>query len=503
MSKTEVGTAETGDFFHDEKGPAALVAGSNVRIQKSAAERKLLLKADCVILPMCGLTWWVTYLDRNSIGNARIMGLQTDLNMSSNQFYNCLTMFFIGYIAFMLPANLTARKFKPNRAVGAAVLGFGAVLVGMAGAKNYSTVLALRILLGLGQAFVQMLSLYMSLWYKRDELATRNAIYYSCAVVSGAFGGLISYGIQTGLPLKTTGRAPWSWLFIVEGSMAMGIGILAWLLLPRFPDDLQKREKRHWLFTREEINIAVERFASYNTVGEKVQTKQLIAVLKDPKSYFYANQQGASVLGISVVGSFLPSFIKDFGFSPIRTQLFTIVPYACAFVSILLAGALSDRLNRKAPFCLIFFSLGCLGYILLLVVESTATKIVATCLVTSGCYTCTFLSPVWQQINTIGYTKRGATWAFLEVFGLCYSIMGTRIYNTPPRYIKGHSVVLGLNAFALLNVVFVYLWMRYKNRQKDRIEGEYAARGEVHPHVANEISLGEAGEDYISFRYIL
>lgn len=73
----------------------------------------------------------------------------------------------------MFPANLTAKKFKPNRSLGVACMFFGICLCGMAEAKNYSTILALRILLGCGQGFVQLAMIYCSIWYRRDEMATR------------------------------------------------------------------------------------------------------------------------------------------------------------------------------------------------------------------------------------------------------------------------------------------------------------------------------------------
>lgn len=87
------------------------------------------------------------------------------------------------------------------------------------------------------------------------------AIFFSCSTISGSFSGLIAYGIQKHLTFVKTGRAPWSWLFIIEGSIAIVIGIIAFVLLPRLPDDLQRRGKKHWLFTEEEINLAVARFA--------------------------------------------------------------------------------------------------------------------------------------------------------------------------------------------------------------------------------------------------
>lgn len=187
----------------------------------------------------------------------------------------------IGYAVSMFPANLTARKFKPNRSLGVAVVFFGICCCGMAEARNYATILGLRICLGIGQGFIQMAPIYCSLWYRRDELATRScelhilssceavkflprltrfiAIYYACATLSGAFGGLIAYGVQSDLGSQG-GRKPWSWLFLIEGVLAIGIGLLVILALPRFPDDLHRREKNHWLFTSEEIDLAYNRY---------------------------------------------------------------------------------------------------------------------------------------------------------------------------------------------------------------------------------------------------
>ncbi|KFZ15697.1 hypothetical protein V502_05440 [Pseudogymnoascus sp. VKM F-4520 (FW-2644)] len=500
MEKPDIQLSDTSIADHiEEISVTQEIAGSGRYAEKSKAERKLLLKADLVILPICSVVWWVTYLDRNSIGNARIMGLQTDLHMTADQFYNCLTMFFVGYIVLLVPANVTSRIFKPNRSVGVAVIYFGVVLCCMGVAKNYATILALRLLLGCGQAYVQFLVIYISLWYKRDEVAFRTAIFFSCSTISGGFSVLIAYGIQNHLTFAKTGRAPWSWLFIIEGCVAIGIGIIAFVLLPRLPDDLQKNGKKHWLFTKEEIDIAVVRFASYNTAHEKVKPAQFLEVIKDPKSWLFALSQGACVMGVSVVGSFLPSFISTFGFSPIQTQLFSVIPYACSFCTVLGSGFLSDRLNRKMPFLLGSFDIGCIGFILLLTVHYKPVDIFATCLITASCYTCILLVPVWLNINTVGFTKRGTTWALAEIFGLIWSIMGTRIYNTPPLYIKGHAVVLSLNCLACFTVFVAYIYMRRMNKQKERLEMEYANRGEVHPDIANNNSLEEVGEAHISF----
>lgn len=144
-----------------------------------------------------------------------------------------------------------------------------------------------------------------------------------------------------------------------------------------------------------------------------------------------------------------------------------------------------------------------LGYIILLSTTNAAASIIATCLVTSGCYGCVAIIPVWLAINTGGFTKRGATWAFVETCGLSFSIMGSRIYTDAPRFIKGHSIVLAFNVLGAISVVLNSLWMRHLNKQKDQIEREYAERRERHPHIAANATLEDVQDQHIYFRYVL
>lgn len=59
--------------------------------------------------------------------------------------------------------------------------------------------------------------LYMSLWYKKHELARRYAIFYSASQLAGAFGGLLAGAILEGLGNRA-GLPAWKWLFLSECS---------------------------------------------------------------------------------------------------------------------------------------------------------------------------------------------------------------------------------------------------------------------------------------------
>lgn len=125
------------------------------------------------------------------------MSFAEDTHLTSKQFYNCLTIFCtvfsppsellrpyfltkladVGYLTCMLPGNLALRAWGPNRTIGGACVFFGAIVCGLSQAKNYGSVMALRVLVGCGEAFIQGGGLYLSLWYSRHELATRAGMF--------------------------------------------------------------------------------------------------------------------------------------------------------------------------------------------------------------------------------------------------------------------------------------------------------------------------------------
>lgn len=57
-------------------------------------EKKLVRKIDMYLLPTMWLMYLLSYMDRTNIGNAKIAGMQTDLNLSSNEYSIALVVFF-------------------------------------------------------------------------------------------------------------------------------------------------------------------------------------------------------------------------------------------------------------------------------------------------------------------------------------------------------------------------------------------------------------------------
>ena len=53
----------------------------------------------------------------------------------------------------------------------------------------------LCVLIGYGESFLQAAGLYLTFFYKRNELATCGLIYYAMFAVAGSANSLLSYAI--------------------------------------------------------------------------------------------------------------------------------------------------------------------------------------------------------------------------------------------------------------------------------------------------------------------
>lgn len=129
---------------HIEKGGNA----SDDFVEDPELTKKLLRKVDYRLLPVLTLLYLMSYMDRSMIGNARILGLQDDLQLSDPQFNMTLTIFFIPYALLEVPANVLLKLFKPRWWLTIITLAWGAVMTLSGLVNNYAGLLAVRFFLG-------------------------------------------------------------------------------------------------------------------------------------------------------------------------------------------------------------------------------------------------------------------------------------------------------------------------------------------------------------------
>ncbi|KIK74453.1 hypothetical protein PAXRUDRAFT_544574 [Paxillus rubicundulus Ve08.2h10] len=90
--------------------------GSKERMEDSVApaltvaqETKLWRRIDLRLMPVMSLIFLFSSMDRGNIGNAKLEGLMTQLNLTGNKFNIASMMYFIPYILLEFPS-----KFREN-----------------------------------------------------------------------------------------------------------------------------------------------------------------------------------------------------------------------------------------------------------------------------------------------------------------------------------------------------------------------------------------------------
>lgn len=94
-----------------------------------ASEKKLIRKCDVHVVPIISFLYVLSFLDRINIGNARILGMEKDLNMSGYDYNITLVVFFIPYILLEVPSNILIRKLRPSTWLSMLMIGWGELAI--------------------------------------------------------------------------------------------------------------------------------------------------------------------------------------------------------------------------------------------------------------------------------------------------------------------------------------------------------------------------------------
>ncbi|KAJ2808259.1 hypothetical protein H4R20_000942 [Coemansia guatemalensis] len=459
--------------------------------------KRLKLKLDLRLVPYLALLYLFNALDRGNIGNARLAGLEEGTHLVGNQFYNALSFFYFGYTISQIPNMFIMKRVTPAVLVGVTMVLWGVCSTSMAGAKNYSGLVAARFFMGVFEAGVGPAApIILSFFYLRHELAWRTALFYGSSTFAGAFGGLIAYGVATNLAHEKL--APWQLLFIIEGIPTIFLGIVTIFVLPNSPETLER-----WFVTPEERQVALERSRSgHNTDSTSLDKRQLLASIKDVKNIFTCLIYIGLNIPLASYTSFLPTIVKLMGYKDAEAQLMTVPPYACAIVCVFAVCWNSDRTRRRGYHVAGSAAVACIGYILLISSGHIGANYTGACFVAMGLYPIIPLMLSWVANNNVGHTKRAVSIAMLNTFGQCFATVGTQIYKTPtaPRFFMGYGVCL---AFTVVMIVFSLALVAYLKRENSRRDAEYGAPKPLTPEEQQEAIDNGIYDDHPSYRFFI
>jgi sugar phosphate permease len=295
-----------------------------------------------------------------------------------------LSIFYIVYLLVEVPSNIILKRVGPRYYLPFLVVGFGLVSLCTAFVTNFAGLMVVRVFLGVfeGGAFPG-LAFFLSCFYKRNELLFRMGIYISAASIAGAFGGLLATGLSR-IPQWGTGAMPiykWRNIFVFEGLVTIIVGILAPIWMPTTPSEARFLTPRERRIAAERLNREHKADPAANVTWKDI--RQAVLTIHN-----YTCALGFFLINITVQGLsvFMPTILKDLGWTDTKAQLYSVPPYVAACLVAIAIAYASDKTHQRGIWLAVFSCLAVTGFAVLRWVETPNIRYMALYFVTVGAF---------------------------------------------------------------------------------------------------------------------
>ena len=259
----------------------------------------------------------------------------------------------------------------------------------------------------------------------------------------------------------------WRWIFILEGILTVLVSLVAYFFVANYPSTAK-------FLSEKERDFVHARLISNNdaTRNEAFTWTNVSFAISDPKIWLYGLGFHTMSLPLYTLSLFLPTIIKELGYTAAQAQLLTVPPYAVATLLTIAVAVASEKFKIRAPFIMGGSSLAAVGYIILLSSTKPGVGYFGTILAAAGIYPATAIVLSWPANNVSGQTKRATANAMQISIGNLGAVLGTQLYRSTdgPRYFLGHSFALGYLCFNVLVVGTLWMILRKENAWRDKGE---------------------------------
>ena len=221
--------------------------GAVLSYHKDPIRQAVLGKIARRLIPFLFILHLVAFLDRANLPYAQLQ-MGEALSFSYTTYGIGAGIFFTGYFLFGVPSSMFLKRVGPRRGIACITVTWGIITMGLAFINSPLSFYAMRFLLGIAEAgFFPGVIFYLMYWLPAAERAR----YFSCFIVAIPIAG-ISGALMAGIILSRdafAGIAGWQWIFLVEGFLAVVLGVVAIFYLADSPDKATwlSRDEKWWI----------------------------------------------------------------------------------------------------------------------------------------------------------------------------------------------------------------------------------------------------------------
>ncbi|CAO3628867.1 unnamed protein product [Mucor fragilis] len=460
-------------------------------------EDEVLCILDKYLMMFILIMTFVLNMDRTNISNAMSDNLALDLNITNDDVNTGISVYHFVFTIFTLPSNAVSKAVGAHLWIPTLMSSWAAVTWAHALIYDFRGFLIVRVLIAITEAgFIPACLGYMSSWYKTNELATRLAWFWGAQALASAVSGLISFGVFRMRGIY--GLEGWKWLFIIDGIATHIVGLIAFFYLPASPAHTKGglRGQDSWL-TKRQIRIAMLRItrddAAKKDHNKPIHRADVYQAVTDINLWTHLLITFLGNMPASPINTYLPTIIKDAGFSTTTANLLTAPSHIIGLTFSILIARSSDKRGNVVFHALIGSIWGLIGFSLLEVLPNSIGKwpLYAAALFTASSPSWHGMQIAWMASNIAPIGKR--TLALAAVIGAANinGVPGSQIYQVSdaPRYRHGNKINMLLHAttillflyqrtkYDLINKWRAYQWRQMTDFQKKIYSLEHEAQG--------------------------
>ncbi len=333
MREAEPARIEPGKLLSQPSDPSSPSA------ERSRASSRAVTRALKRLGPLLMLMYVVSFLDRANVGFAK-QALAASEGITEKIYALGAGLFFISYSLCGFPSNLILHKIGARVWMTVLLVGWGLVSMANMFITGSTSFYFLRLLLGVMESgFFPGVILYLTYWFPNRVRGRIMGFFYLAVPISLIFGGPLS-GLLLELPAKT-GLQGWQWMFLIEGSMAVVLGLVSFFFLDDRPAGAQ------WL-PDEEKRALREELSQEETQRRSVGPSQLVPMLRDRRVRYFLLIY--TMIQMSTYGAvfYLPAEISALMHRPagLAVGIVSAIPWICALIAVHWLPRAADRSGK-------------------------------------------------------------------------------------------------------------------------------------------------------------
>ncbi|KAJ1900643.1 hypothetical protein LPJ66_001335 [Kickxella alabastrina] len=402
-------------------------------------------------------------MDRSSMGNAKISGLEADLNLRATDYSIATSLFYPTYLLFQPLSNWCLKRFGACKWLPTLTLLWGGVITAQAFASNRTQLFLCRVLLGIPEAGYNSGAIYLiSYWYPKAQVTRRVSIFYT----GTAIGTLIAGPIALGLTKLNHGFLhSWHTIFFVEGIATMAWALVMFVMVPSYPDEA-------WVLkSAERAALVTKLSAEKQQAGRRqINTRRFVRCLFNPTMFLISLILLFCNVPLNTIMLFGPQVVRDMGFTQAEAQGMQALPGLCGFFGIVLVNWSLPLFGTHYLNIIFNAFVVTIGGVIMLCTANAGAQMFALCMFGFGSFGILGLAPGWLATNVASNVTLGSAAAsVLLICGGSGGIIASNIYRNwdSPRYILGHSVNMAAGICMVVLALAVRWNMGRINRQKE------------------------------------